>query len=147
MDAALEQAEKAGRAGEVPVGAVVTDMDGEIIGSGFNRCIQLSDPTAHAEILAIREAARHVKNYRLLNAALYVTNEPCIMCMGAVIHARIALVVYGAKDPGWGAAGSVYDFAADCRLNHAPEIIAGIRENRCREIMVNFFAERRKKQP
>lgn len=147
MDAALEQAEKAGRAGEVPVGAVVAGMNGEILGSGYNQCIRLSDPSAHAEILAIREAARRIENYRLLNAALYVTNEPCVMCMGAVIHARLALVVFGAKDPGWGAAGSVYDFAADSRLNHTPEIIPAIRENRCREIIVGFFAEKRMKQP
>lgn len=147
MDAALEQAQKAGAAGEVPIGAVVANMNGEILGTGFNQCIRFSDPTAHAEILAIREAARHVENYRLLNAALYVTNEPCIMCMGAVIHARLALVVYGAKDPGWGAAGSVYDFAADRRLNHAPGIIPGIRESQCRDIIVNFFAKKRNKQP
>lgn len=144
MDSALEQAEKAAAAGEVPIGALVAGRDGEILGSGFNRCIQLSDPTAHAEMLAIREAARRVENYRLLNATLYVTNEPCIMCMGAVIHARLARVVFGARDPGWGAAGSVYDFAADRRLNHAPEIISSVREHRCREIIVNFFAEKRK---
>ncbi len=146
MDAAIEQALKAGKAGEVPVGAVVAGEDGEILASAYNQSIRLSDPTAHAEILALREAASYIKNYRLLNTCLYVTIEPCIMCMGAAIHARVSCVVFGAADPAWGAAGSIYNFAADSRLNHHPEIVAGIREEKCRGILVNFFAEKRMKK-
>ncbi|MCF8095269.1 MAG: tRNA adenosine(34) deaminase TadA [Desulfobacteraceae bacterium] len=145
MDAALEQARKAGVAGEVPVGAVIADEEGKILSSACNQCIRLSDPTAHAEILAIRKAAASIENYRLLNSTLYVTIEPCLMCMGAVVHARLACVVFGARDHGWGAAGSLYDFAADRRLNHRPEVISGVRENECRAVIVDFFAERRLK--
>lgn len=143
MDAALEQARKAGDAGEVPVGAVIADANGNILASCHNQCIRLSDPTAHAEILAIREAAARIENYRLLNATLYVTVEPCLMCMGAVIHARLKRVVFGTEDPGWGAAGSVYNFAEDRRLNHAPQIIGGVRKNECRATIVDFFVQRR----
>ncbi|MFP3981135.1 MAG: tRNA adenosine(34) deaminase TadA [Desulfobacterales bacterium] len=146
MDAAIVQAHKARRAGEVPVGAVVVDANGAVLASAFNQCIRLSDATAHAEILAIRAAADRLQNYRLLNATLYVTIEPCIMCMGAVIHARLKRVVFGTRDPGWGAAGSLYDFAADRRLNHSPEIVSGVRENECRKLIVDFFTARRAKQ-
>ena len=146
MDAAIVQAHKALRAGEVPVGAVLVDASGAVLASAFNQCIRLSDPTAHAEVLAIRAAADRLQNYRLLNASLYVTIEPCIMCMGAVVHARIKRVVFGTQDPRWGAAGSLYDFAADPRLNHSPEIVSGIRESECRKLIVDFFTARRAKQ-
>ncbi|MFP4159167.1 MAG: tRNA adenosine(34) deaminase TadA, partial [Desulfobacterales bacterium] len=146
MDAAIEQALKAAEAGEVPVGAVLAGEGGEILACAYNQSIRLSDPTAHAEILALREAAGRIKNYRLLNTCLYVTIEPCLMCMGAAIHARVSCVVFGAADPGWGAAGSIYNFAEDIRLNHHPEIVAGIREEKCRGIIVDFFAGKRMKQ-
>lgn len=146
MDVAVQQAQKAAAAGEVPVGAVLVGPDGNILACGYNRCIGLSDPTAHAEILAIREAAAHAKNYRLLNTTLYVTIEPCPMCMGAVIQARLARVVFGTRDPRWGAAGSLYDFPADRRFNHAPEVVAGVREEVCRAIMIDFFTARRGRQ-
>ena len=146
MDAAIVQAKKARAAGEVPVGAVVVDANGAVLASAFNQCIRLSDATAHAEILAIRAAADRLQNYRLLNATLYVTIEPCMMCMGAVIHARLRRVVFGTRDPKWGAAGSLYDFAADRRLNHSPEIVSGVRENECRKLIVDFFTARRVKQ-
>ena len=146
MDAAIVQANKARAAGEVPVGAVVVDANGVVLASAFNQCIRLSDATAHAEILAIRAAADRLQNYRLLNATLYVTVEPCMMCMGAVIHARLRRVVFGTRDPKWGAAGSLYDFAADRRLNHSPEIVSGVRENECRKLIVDFFTARRVKQ-
>ncbi|MBS3732784.1 MAG: tRNA adenosine(34) deaminase TadA [Desulfobacterales bacterium] len=146
MDAAIGQAYKARAVGEVPVGAVLVDESGEMLASAFNQCIRLSDATAHAEILAIRAAADRLQNYRLLNATLYVTIEPCIMCMGAVIHARLKCVVFGTRDPRWGAAGSLYDFSADRRLNHSPKIVSGVRENECRELIVDFFTARREKQ-
>lgn len=146
MDEAIARAHEARRAGEVPVGAVVVDAKGEVLASAFNQCICLSDATAHAEILAIRAAADRLQNYRLLNATLYVTIEPCIMCMGAVIHARLKRVVFGTPDPRWGAAGSLYDFAADRRLNHSPKIVGGVRESECRELIVDFFTARRAKQ-
>ncbi len=145
MDAAIEQARKAAGCQEVPVGAVVVDADGCIVSSAYNQSVAFSDPTAHAEILAIRAAARHIGNYRLLNTTLYVTVEPCPMCMGAVIHARVARVVFGAFDPKWGAAGSLYDFARDARFNHAPEIVAGVRQHACRALLTDFFAARRGK--
>ncbi len=144
MQRALLQAEKAAACGEVPVGAVLIDAAGDILAQSFNRTIGRSDPTAHAEILAMRAAAADMGNYRLLNTTLYVTLEPCVMCMGAVIHARLDRVVFGAGDPKWGSCGSVYDFAAESRFNHCPEITGGICEDRCREMMVNFFRSRRK---
>ncbi|MFW6284467.1 MAG: tRNA adenosine(34) deaminase TadA [Desulfosalsimonas sp.] len=145
MAAAIEQAQKAAACGEVPVGAVVADNHGGILASAFNQSITMADPTAHAEILAIRSAARRTGNYRLLNTTLYATIEPCPMCMGAVIHARIARVVFGAFDPKWGAAGSLYDFAGDRRFNHRPEIVAGVRIQACRTLLIDFFAARRGK--
>ena len=143
MQVALDEAEKAGQSQEVPVGAVLVFETGEIVAQAHNRTIGLHDPTGHAEILAIRDAAQKVKNYRLLNTTLYVTVEPCVMCMGAIIHARISRVVYGAPDPKWGALGSQYDFAAENRFNHRPEIIAGICEQQCRAIIQTFFRDRR----
>ena len=141
---AIKEAIKAGNDNEVPVGAVLVSEKGEIISSAHNRTIGLVDPTAHAEILAIRKAAESTLNYRLLNTTLYVTIEPCIMCMGAIIHARVSRLVFGAHDPKWGAAGSLYNFADDDRLNHKPDIICGICTDKCKTLIQNFFSLRRK---
>ena len=122
MKLALNQARAAGNQGEVPVGAVLIAPTGDILATAHNQTISLNDPTAHAEILALRNAALKVANYRLLNTTLYVTIEPCIMCMGAIVHARVSKVVFGTEDPKWGAAGSLYNFAKDIKINHRPEI-------------------------
>ena len=143
MQLALAEAEKAGQNQEVPIGALLVSGAGDILAKAYNRTIGLADPTGHAEILVMRAAAQKVKNYRLLNTTLYVTVEPCVMCMGAILHARIARVVYGAPDPKWGALGSIYDFAEEKRFNHHPEIIAGICEQECRSIIQDFFKDRR----
>ena len=143
MNIALNEAEKAKLQNEVPVGAVIVDEKGGVIARSHNMVITLSDPTAHAEILALRKASARAGNYRLLNTTLYVTIEPCIMCMGALIHARIKKVVYGAKDPKWGAAGSLYCFADDKRLNHHPEITGDVCGKRCGILIRNFFKEKR----
>lgn len=143
MQQALSEAEKGAAHGEVPVGAVLIDAAGTILSRAFNQTIGQNDPTAHAEMLAIRAAASRIGNYRLLNNTLYVTIEPCVMCMGAAIHARLRRVVFGAADPKWGACGSLYDFAADSRFNHHPEIVRGVCESRCRELMVDFFRSKR----
>ena len=145
MEIALQEAKKAGQIGEVPVGAIIVSEIEEILAAAHNQTIKRVDPTAHAEILALRTAALEVNNYRLLNTTLYVSVEPCIMCMGAIIHARVARVVFGAWDRKWGGAGSLYDFSEDARLNHCPEITGGIREEQCREMMQNFFRNKRKK--
>jgi len=142
---ALLEAEKAGQRGEVPIGAVIVADNGEILAADHNRTIERSDPTAHAEILAMRAAAKQLYNYRLLNTTLYVTIEPCIMCMGAIINARVARVVFGAGDPKWGGAGSLYDFSSDIRLNHRVEVIRGVDEGDCRRLMQDFFRDKRKK--
>ncbi len=143
MEVAVEEAEKAAWLDEVPVGAVLVSEPGEILSKAHNQTVRLADPTAHAEILAIRKAADKIHNYRLLNTFLYVTVEPCVMCMGAIIHARIRGVIYGAQDPKWGAAGSVYDFISDHRLNHRPEIIKGVLEDTCKRIIQDFFQKKR----
>jgi tRNA(adenine34) deaminase len=143
MHMALEQAAEAGRRQEVPVGAVLVSDTGSILAATHNQVETRGDPTAHAEILALREGARKVMNYRLLRTSLYVTVEPCVMCMGAIIHARVAQVVFGTHDPKWGAAGSLYNFAENARLNHRPEIIAGICADDCRHMLQAFFRERR----
>lgn len=143
MDLALEEAIKARQIGEVPIGAVIIAESGEIIAAAHNRTIIQVDPTAHAEILALREAALSANNYRLLNTSLYVTIEPCLMCMGAIVHARVKRLIYGAIDPKWGAAGSLYNFSDDARLNHSVDIIKGIREEKCRELMQGFFRAKR----
>ena len=144
MKLALIEAGRASRSGEVPVGAVITDSGGNILSATHNQTIRRGDPTAHAEILALREAAKKINNYRLLDTNLHVTIEPCIMCMGAIIHARVARVVFGASDPKWGAAGSLYNFAEDARLNHSPEIIGGVFELECKILIQDFFRSRRK---
>ena len=144
MRAALEQARQAGACDEVPVGAVVV-LDGEIVGRGFNQPIGRHDPTAHAEIMALRDAATRLGNYRLPGCALYVTLEPCVMCSGAIMHARIARVVYGARDPKTGVAGSVLDLFAEPRLNHHATIEGGLLADDCGRMLSSFFAARRSK--
>lgn len=144
MQMAIIQARKAAQHREVPIGAVLTDQHGEVLAAAHNQTISLCDPTAHAEISALREGAIKIQNYRLLNTTLYVTIEPCVMCMGAIIHARVSRLVFGAPDPKWGAAGSVYDFSGEAKLNHQSEIIRGVCETECKELMQAFFRERRK---
>ena len=144
MKCALDEAEKAWQHGEVPIGAVLTSLDGEILSKAWNQTIRQHDPTAHAEILAMRKAAKKIKNYRLLDTVLYVTLEPCIMCMGAILHARITQVVFGAYDLKWGGAGSVLNLAEEKKLNHKVEIISGVCESDCRKIIQTFFQEKRK---
>ena len=143
MDAALDEARRARDAGEVPIGAVVA-RDGAIVGRGFNQPISSGDPTAHAEIVAIRDAARHVGNYRLTGAVLCVTIEPCLMCLGALAHARIGTLVYGAPEPKSGALVSVVRGAELPGFNHRVEVIGGVREDACRELMQAFFKQRRR---
>ena len=142
MAAALEEARRARDLGEVPVGAVVA-MGGEIIGRGFNQPIGASDPTAHAEIIALRDAAKRVGNYRLTGATLCVTIEPCLMCVGALVHARIATLVYGAAEPKSGAIVSSVRAAEFPGLNHRVEVVGGVRDAECRELMQTFFKARR----
>jgi tRNA(adenine34) deaminase len=142
MDAALEEARRARDAGEVPIGAVVA-VEGEIVARGFNQPIGSGDPTAHAEIVAIREAARRVGNYRLTGATLAVTIEPCLMCVGALIHARIGTLVFGAAEPRSGAVISTVRGGELPGHNHRFEVVAGVRETECRELMQEFFKTRR----
>jgi tRNA(adenine34) deaminase len=139
---ALAEARRAMAAGEVPVGAIVA-VGSEILGRGRNRTIELSDPTAHAEILALREAAIACHSYRLEEASLYVTLEPCVMCMGAIVNARIATLKFGAWDGKAGAAGSVYDIGRDGRLSHRVEIYSQIMAEACADILREFFRARR----
>lgn len=143
MELALDEAKKAGQIGEVPIGAILVAENGEVLSAAHNRTIKQVDPTAHAEILALRQAAKKINNYRLLSTSLFVTVEPCIMCMGAIVHARVKRIIYGANDPKWGAAGSLYNFAEDIRLNHRVEIINGVREEECRDLMQAFFRAKR----
>lgn len=145
MELALREARKAARDGEVPVGAVVTDADGHLLGCGRNGVIGRADPTAHAEVLALRRAARRMGNYRLPGSTLYVTIEPCVMCMGAIVHARVERLVFGAPDPKWGACGSLYDLSRDARLNHRVRVFPGVMADVCAELMRSFFRERRQR--
>ncbi len=143
MHRALELARRAEAEGEVPVGAVMV-LEGEIVGEGWNRPIGGQDPTAHAEIVALRDAARRLGNYRLPGTTLYVTLEPCPMCAGAIVHARVARVVYGATDPRSGAAGSVFDLLpSDNRFNHFTEATGGVLAEPCGELLRQFFRARR----
>ena len=142
MSAALDEARKAQAAGEVPVGAVVV-IEGRIVGVGYNQPIRAQDPTAHAEVLALREAARRAGNYRLTGAVLYVTVEPCMMCVGAMVHARIAAVIYGAAEPKAGALVSAQRAHEAPGLNHRLEVRGGVCEDECRVLMQEFFKERR----
>lgn len=143
MEIALEQAKLAESLGEVPVGALVV-KDGEIIAAAHNQPIGLHDPSAHAEIQAIRKAAKILGNYRLVDCTLYVTLEPCVMCTGAIQHARIAQLVYGAKDPKTGACGSVVNLMTEDKLNHHTAVIAGVLAEPCGEMLSQFFKRRRK---
>ena len=142
MAEALVEARHARDAGEVPIGAVVV-IDGEIVGRGFNHPIRAVDPTAHAEIAAMREAATRVGNYRLTDSTLCVTIEPCLMCVGAMVHARIGTLVYGAAEPRTGAIVSTVRGVELPGHNHRVEIVSGVREDECRSLMVEFFKERR----
>jgi len=142
MAQALDLAAAAAAAGEVPVGAVVV-RDGVVIGRGYNRPVGSSDPSAHAEILALRDAAAHAGNYRLNGCELYVTLEPCVMCAGAIMHARIGRLVFGAADPKTGACGSVVNLFADQRLNHHTLVAAGVLAAECGARLQDFFRERR----
>jgi len=143
MRIALEEARRAGEEGEVPIGAVLVS-EGEVIGRGRNRPIALSDPTAHAEIQALREGGMRVGNYRLPGSTLYVTLEPCIMCAGAILQARIGGLVFGNEDPKGGAVSSLYSLLEDSRLNHRVEVTSGVLQEECRELLQRFFRERRK---
>jgi len=144
MRLAMALAEQAAQAGEVPVGAVVV-KDGVVIGRGSNAPIAKHDPSAHAEILALREAAQHLGNYRLVDCTLYVTLEPCAMCSGAIQHARIARLVFGAKDPKTGCCGSVLNLMAEAKLNHHTEVTGGVLAEECGAHLSAFFSARRKK--
>ena len=141
MRLALDQARAARSAGEVPVGAVVV-RDGAVIGEGSNRPIASCDPTAHAEMIALRAAAQAARNYRLPGAAVYVTLEPCLMCVGALVGARVATVVYGAAEPKWGAVESIVDVSA-LPANHRFAVVSGVLEDECRALVVDFFRARR----
>ncbi len=143
MGEALYQARLSLEAGEVPVGAVLVIEGGQMVAHAHNFPISLNDPTAHAEILALRQAAEILGNYRLPGTTLYVTMEPCLMCTGALIYARIKRLVFGAPDPKAGACVSLYRIPEDPRLNHRLEVTGGVREAECRELMQNFFRERR----
>lgn len=143
MKLAISEAKKAEQKAEVPIGALLVAENEEILSETHNQTITLNDPTAHAEILALREGAQKTRNPRLLNTTLYVTIEPCLMCMGAIVHARISKLVFGAKDPKWGGAGSLYNLANDNRLNHKVEIIEGVCEEECRFLMQAFFRLKR----
>ena len=142
MKDALAEAALARSKGEVPVGAVIV-IDGKIVGRGHNLPISSRDPTAHAEIIAIREAARIVGAYRLPAAILYVTLEPCVMCVGAAIHARLSAIKYGARDEKAGALGSVFDIGRDGRLNHRIEVVGGLMAEECASLLRDFFKSRR----
>ncbi len=146
MDEALAMARCAAARGEVPVGAVVV-CDGVIVGRGGNAPIAHNDPTAHAEIAALREAGRTLANYRLPGCTLYVTLEPCAMCAGAIMHARLARLVFGAADPKTGACGSVVDLFAEARLNHHTGVTPGVRAAECGALLSEFFAARRSASP
>ena len=142
MTRALELASQARDQGEVPVGAIVV-LEGAVIGEGFNQPISLADPSAHAEMQAMRKAARRLDNYRLANTTLYVTLEPCTMCAGAKVHARIKRLVYGAADPKTGATGSVFNLVQAEQLNHQLEVDSGVMAKECGELLRDFFRGRR----
>ena len=143
MDLALEQARGATASGDVPVGAVVVDPAGAVVGAGRNRREADGDPTAHAEVIALREAARTTGSWRLDGHTLVVTLEPCPMCAGAIVLARVARVVLGAWDPKAGAAGSVWDIVRDRRVNHRVEVVGGVREQECSALLLDFFTGHR----
>lgn len=146
MRHALSLADKAEQIGEIPVGAVLVDERGEIIGEGWNLSIVNSDPTAHAEIVALRHAAQKVRNYRLLNTTLYVTLEPCTMCAGAILHSRIKRLVFGASDYKTGAVGSRFHFFDDYKMNHSVAITGGVLQEECSQKLSAFFQKRREQK-
>ncbi|OBX03865.1 tRNA-specific adenosine deaminase [Gallibacterium genomosp. 3] len=146
MQYALTLADKAAAMGEVPVGAVLVDEQGNILAEGWNQSITLSDPTAHAEIIALRQAGQKIQNYRLLNTTLYVTLEPCPMCAGAILHSRIKRLVFGAMDYKTGAIGSRFHLFEDYRMNHVVEITAGVLAEQCSNKISQFFQQRREQQ-
>ncbi len=143
MDVALQAARRAGADGEVPIGAAVVMGESDVVAVAGNAPIATNDPTAHAEILALRHAARLLGNYRLVGASVYVTVEPCIMCVGALLQARVAKVVYGCAEPKAGALGSLYNIGSDSRVNHHMQIRGGVCEAQARELLQMFFRERR----
>ena len=145
MARALELARRAQANGEVPVGALLV-KDNQIIAEGWNQPISTHDPSAHAELLAMREAARQVKNYRLLDTTLYVTLEPCAMCAGAMVHARVKRLVYAAADPRAGAAGSIFNIVQHEALNHRMEVVGGVMETECATLLREFFRTRRQEK-
>ncbi len=142
MRLALEEAHRAAEFGEVPIGAVIL-VGGEVVSRGFNRPLGNIDPTAHAEIVALRDAAAAIGNYRLTEAIVYVTLEPCLMCVGALVHARIRRLVFGSREPKTGALGSTIDALAIPTLNHRFEVTGGVLEDECREVVQHFFKSRR----
>ena len=142
MTVALAAATEAGERGEVPVGAVVV-RDDQLLARAGNLSIAAHDPAGHAEVIALRDAARASRNYRLTGVTLYVTIEPCLMCIGAALHARVERLVYGCADPKGGAAGSLYDATADSRLNHRIAVVRGVEEEACRALLQQFFRTRR----
>lgn len=146
MKEALREAAKGFDEGEVPVGAVIADSAGTIVARAHNQPISLNDPCAHAEILALRQAGTFYGNYRIEGATLVVTMEPCLMCVGAAMHARVARLVFGALDPKWGAAGSLYNVPEDLRLNHRIEVIPGVLAEECLRLVQEFFRMRREKE-
>jgi tRNA(adenine34) deaminase len=145
MRLALAQAVQARELGEVPVGAVLLDADGQLLATGFNRTIVDHDPTAHAEIVALRAAARAAQNYRLPGATLYVTLEPCAMCLGALLHARVGRIVFAAADPKTGACGSVVNLLEHATLNHQTTAVSGVLAEECGQYLRDFFRDRRGK--
>ena len=146
MQEALAEARKAEKKGEVPVGAVIISSNGELLAKAHNESISRNDPTAHAEILALRRAGKKLGNYRILNSTFYVTIEPCIMCIGALINARIHHLVYGARDTNAGAVDSVYNILQNPKLNHKMEVSSGVLERECQDIIQSFFRRLRDKQ-
>lgn len=146
MNHALTLADKAEALGEIPVGAVLVDENNQIIGEGWNLSISQSDPTAHAEIVALRNAAQHIQNYRLLNTTLYVTLEPCTMCAGAILHSRVKRLVFGAADYKTGAVGSRFHLFEDYKMNHVLEIAEGVLAEKCGQKLSDFFKRRREQK-
>lgn len=146
MRRALQLADRAQDLGEIPVGAVLVNETGEIIGEGWNLSIIRSDPTAHAEIVALRHAAQRIQNYRLLNSTLYVTLEPCTMCAGAILHSRIKRLVFGAYDYKTGAVGSRFHFFDDYKMNHSIAVTGGVLEQECSRKLSEFFQRRREQK-
>ena len=144
LQAALEEARLGLREGGLPIGSVLADSQGRIVARGHNLRVQSGDPTAHAEILAIRAAASKIDNYRLTGTTLYATIEPCVMCAGAIVNARVVRLVYGCLNPKAGAVATLYQITTDARLNHRVEVVGGIRADECATVLQAFFAELRR---